>query len=195
MTITLSPGSVQSANDRLIIKLASMLVGKQLRGVRYVIPEGAKWPLEDGIDQSAHEVDMGVELDVDEITLSIEWATPGNDEGLLIKTGESSAQSKGGLLKIIDVSKLPKWQEILGVSIKRIAVAFYSHDGVSSERPWSIRIELNERQSVVIALGEIELDRLCYMPDNLIVVFDDQKAKSYIFDGCVHSAWGEIVKV
>lgn len=81
----------------------------------------------------------------------------------------------------------------LGYFVEEVAVAFYVHDEGSSVRPWSFRIGVSNGSSVTVALGETSDHSIRYLPDNLVVIFEEATVRNYEVSDILQSAWGETV--
>lgn len=189
----IDPSTLHLRDDLRLIDLANLLRGERLISARYLLPSGMGWGGGGDLDH-VHEVDMGVELLTESgIRLELSWSTPGVGEGLVIAFGAVMDCSEGQRLSSVDVSRDDQWSAILGYSVESVAIAFCFHDFTSSMRPWSFRLGLSGSSSVTIALGEIREGRLQYMPDNIVVIFDEATAQLYVVPNSPESAWGEVI--
>ncbi|MFF1487299.1 hypothetical protein ACIGZH_32680 [Streptomyces sp. NPDC058319] len=111
--------------------------------------------------------------------LSLSWAMDGLNEGMAIELrepGESDADLPGDT---VDVSDHVDWERFLGVDIVEIIPAWHVPNDGCPEMPWAYRLGFSNKSSLVIALGSAEGEGFAYMPDELIVFFDESLAASY----------------
>ncbi|MFF0706414.1 hypothetical protein ACFYVC_39595 [Streptomyces tendae] len=111
--------------------------------------------------------------------LSLSWAMDGLNEGMAIELrepGESDADLPGDT---VDVSDHVDWERFLGADIVEISPAWHVPNDGCPEMPWAYRLGFSNKSSLVIALGSAEGDVFTYMPDELIVFFDESLAASY----------------
>ncbi|MCX5263198.1 hypothetical protein [Streptomyces sp. NBC_00199] len=111
--------------------------------------------------------------------LSLSWAMDGLNEGMAIELrepGESDADLPGDT---VDVSDHVDWERFLGADIVEISPAWHVPNDGCPEMPWAYRLGFSNKSSLVIALGSTEGEGFTYMPDELIVFFDESLAASY----------------
>lgn len=150
-----------------------------LSAVRYEVPQGGDWP-EGHRSDEAHEVDLSVELVMDGgATLALSWAMDGMNEGLAIELREAGESGSGLITETVDVSSRIEWSTFLGNSIVNAAPAWHVPNEGCSEMPWAFRLDFSNSSSLVIALGESKGSGFTYMPDSLVVIFDDSIAAAY----------------
>jgi hypothetical protein len=194
VTISLAPRTLNSIADPRLQQLRKALIGSEVVDVAYAMPPEAIWPHGHRSDAHVHEVDMGVDLSLGNgTTLRLLWATPGSDEGLAIELLDSQTVTKDDLIDSVNVASRGEWADITHHPIKSVGIAFYSYDGSAEDRPWSFRLEFANGMSVVFALGEVADDQLSYMPDSLVVIFDEAMARAYEVAEARSSAWGEML--
>ncbi|MEU7182033.1 MULTISPECIES: hypothetical protein [Streptomyces] len=123
---------------------------------------------------------MAVELGLESgSVLVLAWAMDGVNEGMAIEfrsPGESGTKSLGDP---IDVSNHIDWRRFLGVPIASVGVAWHVPNEGCPEMPWAYRFGFSDESSLVIALGESEGTGFTYMPDALVVIFDEGIAAAY----------------
>ncbi|MGX2995077.1 hypothetical protein JNUCC64_12385 [Streptomyces sp. JNUCC 64] len=111
--------------------------------------------------------------------LSLSWAMDGLSEGMAIELrepGESDVDLPGDA---IDVSGHVDWGRFLGVDVTEISPAWHVPNEGCPEMPWAYRLAFSNRSSLVVALGAAEGEGFVYMPNELIVFFDESLAASY----------------
>jgi hypothetical protein len=191
--LTIEPATLHQVDDSRLVGLAATLAGERLVCVRYATPSGASWVNYSDLE-GVHEVDMGVELVTESgLVLELSWATPGREEGLALALGHGENRAPSDLVDLVDVSAIPDWSGLLGDLVEEVAVSFYVHNEGSSVRPWSFRIGVSNGSSVTVALGETSDHLIRYLPDNLVVIFEEATARNYEVADSLQSAWGEIV--
>lgn len=189
----IEPETLHQIDDPRLNELAAALVGERLSSVRYVAPAGAGWENYSDLEH-VHEVEMGVELLMDSgLLLELSWSTPGLKEGLSLTLGPVGQHAANELVSVIDVSDHVAWSGVVGHLVEAVAVSFRSHSDDSSTRPWSFRVGTSGGPGVTVALGEVRERALHYMPDNIVVIFDETRARAYQIPGSFQPAWGEVV--
>lgn len=177
--LAIQPWAARAHNGASLAELREAVAGEVVRTVRYVALRGNGWP-EGHREDRAHEVDMAVELGMESGSLLVlAWAMDGVNEGMAIEfrsPGESGTKSLGDP---IDVSNHIDWSRFLGVSIASVGVAWHVPNEGCPEMPWAYRFGFSDKSSLVIALGESEGEGFTYMPDALVVIFDEGIAAAY----------------
>ncbi|MGH9338550.1 MAG: hypothetical protein ACRD1R_02925 [Acidobacteriota bacterium] len=133
---------------------------------------------------------MGVEIVlVGGAKLAVSWEMDGLNEGLSINldSGDSNSEDRQG--ELVDVSTTDGWKRVLGRKIEGLAFASHIPNDGCPEALWSIRLDLSGTASVVIALGEMRGDHLGYLPDGLVVIFNEVEARSYRILSSSQSSW------
>ena len=173
---TIEPATLHRADDPRLTRLAAELVGGRVTRVRYRLPSGTDFAAE-----SVHDVGSAVELTLGSgRVLVLSWGTPGLDEGLAIEVREDGAAADR-VDASVDVSDDPHWSAVLGNPIEECALAFFEYYYDSSVRPWSFRVGVSGGGSATVALGETDGAEISYLPDNLVVIFDETKARAPIW--------------
>jgi hypothetical protein len=190
---TIRPATLHRAEDPRLSDLAGRVVGARVVAVRYAMLAGVDWDGRSSLD-GVHEVDLAVLLVTDSgLTLELAWATPGTEEGLSIAVLGAGERVSDDLVDMVDISGDPHWAAVLGRVVETLAVSFYEHADDSSIRPWSFRVGVSGGTGVTVALGEVAGDEIIYMPDNLVVIFDEPAARAYAIEGATESAWGAAI--
>ena len=178
---TIEPATLHGTDDPRLTKLAAELAGDPVTGVRYRLPSGTDLTAED-----VHDVGSAVELALGSgRVLALSWGTPGLDEGLAIEVRQDGTDGDR-----VDVSDDPHWSAVVGKPIEELAVAFFRYYDDSSVRPWSFRVGVSGGGSATVALGEADGADISYLPDNLVVIFDEARARDYRIVDALQSAWG-----
>lgn len=97
-------------------------------------------------------------------------------------------------LSLLDVSAEREWAPLLRRPITHVALAWHRPAEDALEAVWSVRLGFDSDE-VVIALGEAADDRetICYMPDSIVVIFDEDVARSYEPLSSLGSSWGGLI--
>jgi hypothetical protein len=178
----------------ILVNVDRILKTEALQCVQYLSSAGATWPHGHRHD-SIHEVDMGVVLITNRGTaVEVTWAMEGAIEGLAI-TISQTPENIDRRLSASDVSQLPGWQEILGLSACEIGTAWHVPNEGCPQSLWSLRITYSNNCSVVIALGEVDEGSMKYQPDGLVVIFDEAATASYRIAASNQSSWGELLDI
>lgn len=190
------PWTVRKAGSAAYLKVAESIVGAKLSGVRYFIPDGNSWPGDLRKDRDVHEVDHGVELRLSgRIFVRIRWEMRGPDyEGIGVKVDNERIAWESDSVKNVDVSYSSEWRTLIGRRIERIGIASHSPSGQHWSAPWSFRVDLSGDAAFAIALGEDCDGILEYMPDNIVVIFNERLGVSYRIADSLESAWGEALQ-
>ncbi|MEU6642707.1 hypothetical protein ABZ863_09155 [Saccharomonospora sp. NPDC046836] len=192
--LKIEPATLHRIDDPRLVSLVRNLVGERILRVRYSVPAGVIWQGDTELDH-VHEVDMGVELVTDSgLVLELSWATPGSREGLAFTLDRLEELRPNKLVDLVEVSGRREWSRIVGYPVDKIGVSFHVYSYDSSVRPWSFRIEMSNGCSLVVALGEIDGRILSYMPNNIVVMLDEDVAGEYYVPDSLQSAWGETVR-
>ncbi|GAA1324617.1 hypothetical protein GCM10009647_060360 [Streptomyces sanglieri] len=177
--LVIEPWDAKARGDVSLADLRGAIAGASVSAVRYVVPQGETWP-EGHREDRAHEVDMAVDLVMSTgVALSLSWAMDGLNEGMAIELrepGESDADLPGDT---VDVSDHVDWERFLGADIVEISPAWHVPNEGCPEMPWAYRLGFSNKSSLVIALGAAEGEGFTYMPDELIVIFDESLAAAY----------------
>ncbi|BDE44320.1 hypothetical protein SLITK23_75650 [Streptomyces lividans] len=177
--LVIEPWDAKARGDASLADLRGAIAGASVGAVRYVVPPGETWP-EGHREDRAHEVDMAVDLVMSTgAVLSLSWAMDGLNEGMAIELrepGESDADLPGDT---VDVSDHVDWERFLGADIVEIRPDWHVPNDGCPESPWAYRLGFSNKSSLVIALGSAEGKGFTYMPDELIVFFDESLAASY----------------
>jgi hypothetical protein len=165
--------------------------GSRLAAVRYLVPAGGDWP--DGLaDGPVHEVTHGVELVVaDGAVLSLMWQMDGCDEFLSVvaAAADSRPEAAGYLIDAIDVSGDPQWALRLGRDISTVRAALHTPAGTAREAIWAVRFALDGAPGFTVALGEVRDGLVRYIPDSVLVMFDEDGANEYLSPPGGTPAW------
>ena len=192
--IKIEPATLHRSDDPRLSAISAALVGERLVAARYAVPAGVSWEGYGGLEH-VHEVDMGVELVTESgLVLGLSWSTPGREEGLSLALDRAGECPSNELIDLVDVSGQSEWSRVLGRLVEVVGVSFHVHADDSSIRPWAFRIGASGGTSVTVALGEVSDNVLRYMPDNIVVIFDEAVAREYQIPSSSQAAWGEIVR-
>jgi hypothetical protein len=192
---------VTFADDRnRIAAIMAAFDGGKVASVDYVLPTGARWPDGRRHDQ-VHEVDLGVEIVLDSgLVVCISWAMAGAVEGLSLSVrAVGDTASPTNLTQTIDATELQQWRSLVGRSLNLDGAAVHLPEEGDHVAVWSVRLSAGQSESVVVALGEATEQGLAYLPDSLVVIFDEEIARSYLIPSGVPpnpvSAWSAKVAV
>lgn len=177
-------------DEQFINGLMHGVIGREIRGVEYLYPGGIQGIAVDHGGR-VHEVDHGVRLlmsDGDVVTLM--WQLDGICAALGVVAGSGHDAGLTELVESYDVSTIPMWATLLGRPVTDVGVAWHSSDFGCPATPWAFRFGVGGRRRFVVALAEVRDGRLSYIPDNIVVIFDDDLAHSYRCVGSATSSWG-----
>ncbi|MGW5017463.1 hypothetical protein [Streptomyces cacaoi] len=171
--------------------MLSLTSHKPLTGARYVVPESEGWP-EGHRDDAVHEVDMGVELIMaGGHTVSFLWLMDGLNEGLAVELHGADPAPSRKSLSSVDVTCRAEWTNFIGETLVNLKTVRNVPNEGAPEAVWSYRLDFSNGRNLVIALGESKEAGLAYMPDALLVIFDNALAGSYRIPASRVSALGE----
>jgi hypothetical protein len=104
----------------------------------------------------------------------------------------------GPSLTLTDVSKAKEWLPLIGNRISSIGISSQVSDDSGIPTLWALRFSLESEVSFVAALGEIDelglQAHLGYMPDCLIVIFEQNLAEMYEITASESNAWGNLLE-
>lgn len=179
-----------NGGEEELLGLLRSVVGSRISSVSYIVPSGEQWP--DGReDGPIHEVDHGVELKlINGVILSVHWEMQGENEFLAVSSASLDDGSIGSLIGAIDVSGLPEWPSITGLTVRGLGIAWHRANPGCPDSAWALRFDLDDKISFVIALGEIREGIPSYLPDSVLVLFEKEDAESYKTAASATSSWG-----
>ena len=182
--------SDDAGRQELAERVVSLLEGFVISSVEYLTPAsmaGSTRIRGNGFEHA----EAGVRLiNPEGAHRDIRWAQDGFDEGLWFgeEAGPDDEQLSTPDLRTDEVSSWPR----LGPSpVVERATLLWQQIGPSRFSGWSVRLTLRG-ESVVVCLGErdYETGRPTYIPDCVLVVFDEQVARDYHPSASLSSAWG-----
>ncbi|MEU4476204.1 hypothetical protein [Micromonospora sp. NPDC023888] len=174
-----------------IDELSAAIAARRLRGVTYFVPPGLEWVEEDSSAGPIHVADMGVSLIFDDVTLNVAWSMNGFNEGLaVVATDTVDPLFFGRSAVAVDASGIHPWPSRLGHGVEGISWAWHQPCDDCPDLLWSVRLDFGAPGSAIIALGEVEQGTPRYMPDSLLVLFDETVARSYLIPAGEGSSWG-----
>lgn len=137
---------------------------------------------------------MGIELITGSgLVLGLTWAIPGHEEGLLIGMYRTEDCPPSELIDLTDMSGHEAWSAALGRLVDTVAISFHVHWDDATTRPWALRIGVSGGAGATVALGEARGHDIRYVPNNLVVIFDESVARAYEIPSSSGSAWGELI--
>lgn len=185
------PWDLAAGHPRQFDALALKLAGQRISAVYYQPVSGGKWP--DGHrHDTVHEIDMAIRLSlVNGHEVLVRWEMQGLNEGLGFGLFTDSRAELLNAVEFINISATPEWRSCSEASITQVAGAFHVPNEGCPEALWAIRLNFANDASVVIALGEMSSDRLAYLPDGIVAIFDEAEARGFQIQSSAQSAWGE----
>lgn len=120
--------------------------------------------------------------------LMITWSTPGYVEGLSVVNDKPYP---GGSYLVLDASKRAAWSRHIGTKVAAIGASWQTMWTNGIKTLWALRLDFGG-ESVVVALGKAN-PVLSYIPDEIVVVYDENIARSYRISEAKFSAWGEAI--
>lgn len=189
----MDPWAVSGREHVVIETSIGAIVGHSLKRAVYLLPATSAVESRhhfDGYD----EVSMGIELTShSDESFICRWRMQSFEEGLAF--GEAS-QADTRELRRLDVTDAAEWQQLLHRRIVGVATAWHVPSDEASEAVWAVRLAFEGSRAVVLALGEADRDssRLHYMPDSIVVIFDESVARAYEPPASIGSSWGSLVR-
>lgn len=165
------------------------LVGLQIVGVRYHVPigtEGGRIPHSGMVDEVEQAIDLMVS---DGSVVRAQWEMRGELEFLSVVRASETGRI-GSFVDTANVSGSDSWKRVLGRDISGAGVAWQVSGSEELRIPFAIRLDFQGATSVVIALGELVRGMPSYLPDGVLVIFDETVAVNYVFPGAESPAWG-----
>lgn len=169
MLLQLEPQLLRSESSSWLTRVRETINGRSIRSVEYYVPTGESWP--DGHSTSrVHEVDMAIRLIMgNDTALSLWWSMKGLDEGLALGVGDLMDVAPLG--SPVMVTEHPDWVDATGTPIRDVHPVFHVPNAGCPRMPWGYRLELENSNTVAVALGVVVDDALQYLPTSLIVLF------------------------
>ncbi|THV41217.1 hypothetical protein [Glycomyces buryatensis] len=118
------------------------------------------------------------------------WSMDGLNEGLAIGYRSGETLDNPSLGTPIDVTDNEDWSVLLQKNIVSIKPVRHIPNDGCPEMPWAFRLQFSNGADLVIALGESENGNLIYLPDALLVIFDETTARSYKIPASSTSSFG-----
>lgn len=182
----IAPRPVKRTDAEALEEGVAGMVGARLSAVRYhfLPPQGSGRYSGggDGVDADL----TAVVLDLGEFgSWTITWAMEDELEGLAV-LGRDVPYS-GLADETVAASGREAWRDHLGEAIRSMSGSWHVSGHGCPESLWGLRLDF-ATSSVVVALGTAD-QRLDYVPDELVVVFDRALADSYRPRHTSHSAW------
>lgn len=187
----MKPWADDAAGRHAISARFGELVGTRLVGCRYLFP--AYW---DGYRPLSTDqfdvVDTEVRLALDDgRTATLGWMMEGAPDGRMLDGLRLAIGSLEGEPPSGNLDAYARWR----LGGKDACVISVEALWQETERPgvdsvWAVRLDFLTR-SIVVALGEVDDEGLLrYMPDALVVIFDEVTAQNYQPRAAGTSAWG-----
>ncbi len=169
--------------------IAALLNGFVFDRVEYLVPANmVGFELERG--QGYEHAEGGVRLvGVDGEDRIIRWFHAGNEEDLWIGLEPDPSAELCWVPEVVSVEADSWGLTSGGETVVRSSVA-WQEPCPGASTVWSVRLDLTGG-SVVVCLGEQDYNskKPIYMPDCVIVIFDEQVALEYHPHHTLHSAW------
>ena len=151
------------------------LVGQPLARVAYAMPTGFAWEHDVSIP-AIHEAELAVMLDFGGRITRLDWAQSGPDEGLALQMdSEFPAQ-----WTLREVSNVPAWSRLVGTPLGGVTLVWHQADAQAATTALAAGFRFLNGASVTVALGELAGGRPCYLPDQIVVLFDEDVARRYL---------------
>jgi hypothetical protein len=134
---------------------------------------------------------VGLELTAsDGSVFSTVWQMEGYNEGLSFGPGDGESRHWRDELRRRDVTDLPQWQPFLGIQITDVHVGWHVPNEGCPEAVWAIRLEFEGGRNLLVALGHADgAGGIKYLPDQVVIVFDQQLVQSYQIPAQTRSVW------
>lgn len=186
------PSPYMRKSEARLREILSSVLGECLVGLQYRHSSG------DGGQREyepyrVHEVDMEIVLRFENsVDLVITWAMEGPIQGLDVERLAGATGWATPRVSRDNVTDMPEWKPLTGRRVEEVGVAWHESEEGPEETLWSLRLSFGEAGSVVVALGQVREGRVRYMPDEFIVIFDEDLARSYFSPLGSSAAFGEI---
>jgi hypothetical protein len=169
-----------------IYAITHALIGARLSLVEYrQTRHGGLLEVPDAI---VHEIELNALLATSKGVFNVTWERDDLIEGISVSLLDSMP-STGDALGV-DVTGSPQWLPFIDQEIVNVEFAWQVSEAGCPESLWAIRLDFAHGASVILALGEVDEPlRPQYFPDSLIVIFNEQVARSYVHAGASGSAW------
>ncbi len=182
---------VEQPSDRHALEAAAQGFRDQtLKQVKYVFP-ATRSSLDPYRKGGVDEIDFAVDfVTEDGSVFRAAWHMFDIEQGLLFGPASVTQPWKTAVVAS-DVSDHERWRPLVGKRVQAVGLAWQVPEEGASESVWAVRIELEERKIVVVALGTIaNVPQPVYQPDAVVVIFDEEVARSYVIPASSTSALG-----
>jgi hypothetical protein len=174
------PGEPKAFNPEPLVRDAQSsvltLMGARLAGVTYRYLPGLDTEEYEGREPGVDGDIAAVMLDLgDRGGYALTWSMDRFQQALALLPAESYRAVADAEF---DAAADGPWRTLLGQQIESCAVAWHVAEEGCPEAVWALRLNFSGA-SVVIALGELR-DQPSYMPDELVVIFDPDVARTYL---------------
>jgi hypothetical protein len=116
---------------------------------------------------------------------AITWAMDGTTEGLSLSTAADALASSSA--ERIDVSQSPPWIPLIGRNVASLSLAWRRDAAAGKESLFALKCGTSGGASFVVALGGVSAEGIEYLPDEVVVIFDDAAAERYV------GGWSDVV--
>lgn len=192
MTGKLAPITEEQSShiEKLFMEVAaSPIVSAWYVPTRAVSSPRVRWP-----DPCAHEVDLYLILETRNAFVTISWERDYLVEGLAVLVEEAPVQMVDPDLSPVAVAEMEEWKPFIGRSMVGVAAGWHVSEESCPPSVWSLRFTNTEGRSLVVALGGCGHEGgVRYHPDSLLVIFDEETARSYQTFASLGSAWGRLM--
>lgn len=179
----------RSFNKLMALSVAEILlsfVGKQLASVNYHYvpfdPGSAYLGQSEGLDADLAAIDFDF---ADGSSSYVTWAISGDIQGLMAVEGSAY---HGAVDAVFKATETQAWAPFVDEVVQSVEAQWQVSWEAAPETIWAFRLDFPSG-SVVVALGTDD-PQLDYMPDELVVVYDESKAKAFKPPHVEKSAWG-----
>lgn len=182
---------VDKPGDRSALEAAAQRFrGQTLARVKYLSAAGecAVSPHRRGV---VEEIDFGVEFVTSEgIVFRAAWQMHDVEQGLLFGPAPTERPWPSPVTAS-DVSGSEHWRALIDKRVREVVLAWHVAEEGASESVWAVRIQLDEGLSIVVALGTVlNGPPIAYMPNAVVVIFDETMARCYTIPTSSTSALG-----
>ncbi len=132
---------------------------------------------------------MGIELHWGRGRSELKWITAGEREGVAAVFDQTEADLRNDRVQPVQVPDESRWRKAIGAVVTAVGVSWHQPTG-DTAAIWSVRLEFSPDLSIVVALGEWRDGAIHYIPDQIVVIFDAEIARSYVIPAGEEPAWG-----
>lgn len=129
-----------------------------------------------GTGGTIHAVEMAVLIAFEGGSLRVDWAQSGISEGISVRLDSAVPEDWSR----VTASGERSWLHVMGSRLVGVELLWHLLDVEAGESALGLRLHFDSGGEVMIAVGELDVDQIRYLPDELVVIFDPEVALAYV---------------